>query len=450
MRIKLDIPLTLAEIADAVGGRLNVPSTAVTHISTDSRITESKDLFFALQGENTDATQFMSNVKDIGAFTVGIDGDISIKDTAHALLALASHYKSKLLNLRHTVAITGSVGKSTTKEILASILSDQYKVHKTPDNFNNILGVSYSILSTPADSEILILELGMNHKGEIEELSKASTPDMAVITNVGTSHIGNLGSRKDIALAKLEIKAGLQGSLVVPDGEPLFSKESAYRFSTTSRTANLYVKRNEEIAYVYDVYENGNLRPYKFRADAYHVAQNASAAFSIAELCGFSPKSEYDFTAKSFNNTRQTLIKAKSVDILCDYYNASLESFMSGFKYAASLEYEHKSALIGDVLELGDYTAPIHFEIGKAAVEFGFERLYIFGNFAKYVTLGATSAGLDKKRIYINNDVSSPEITAEQILSESINGELIYAKASHKLDLGRITDLLKEEKCQKQ
>lgn len=446
MRIKLDIPMTLAEIADAVGGKLNVPSTAITHISTDSRITKPKDLFFALQGENTDVTRFMGDVKAIGAFTVGIDGDISSKDTAHALLALASHYKSKLLNLQRTIAITGSVGKSTTKEILSSILSDEYKVHKTPDNFNNILGVSYTILSAPADSEILILELGMNHKGEIAELSKATTPDIAVITNVGTSHIGNLGSRKDIALAKLEIKAGLHGRLVIPDGEPLLAKESAYRFSTTSRTANLCAKRNEEISYVYEVYENGYLRPYTFRADAYHVAQNASAAFSIAELCGFSPKNEYDFTAKSFNNTRQTLIKAKSADILCDYYNASLESFISGFKYAASLEYEHKSALIGDVLELGDYTAPIHFEIGKAAVEFGFEKLYIFGNFTKYVALGATSAGLDKERIYINQDINSPEITAEQILSESTQGELIYAKASHKINLGRITDLLKEER----
>ena len=446
MRIKLAVPLTLSEIAEAIRAELNVESREITHISTDSRICEPGDLFFALRGEKIDASTFLKDAKNAGAYNVGGSGDLTTCDSVHAILMLASYYKKKLSNIKCTIAITGSVGKSTTKEILASILSDQYKVHKTHENFNNILGVSYTLLSAPLDCEILILELGMNHKGEIAELSEAVCPDIGVITNIGTSHIGNLGSRKSIALAKLEIKSGLRGDLIIPDDEPLLENEIAYRFSLRSTSAYLCVKRSEKDPQNYNVYKNGVLCPYTLKIDADHIACNTSAAFTAAELCNFTPRNEYDFTVKFSNNTRQTILKTHNFDILCDFYNASLESFISGFRYAVSLNYEHKSALIGDVLELGEYSASIHYEIGKSAAEYGFEKLYIFGDLADCVKAGAISAGFSSDKIYINRDTQSPEETARQILSTYTRGELIYAKASHKLDLGRITDLLKEQK----
>ena len=444
MRIKLDIPLTLKEIAIAIGAPLRCQSYGVTHIVTDSRMIQKEDLFFALSGEKHDGNDFIKDAKSKGACTVGKNGDIPCSNTAHALLRLGAYYKQKLPKLQHTIAITGSTGKSTTKEILSSILSDQFKVHKTEDNFNNIIGVSYTLLSAPTSTEILILELGMNHKGEIATLSQALAPDIALITNIGTSHIGNLGSKEKIAAAKLEIKMGLSGHLVIPYDEPLLKNENGYRFSTSSKDADIYIERDALHKEIRKVYSQGVMKPYALKTDADHIAYNASAAFCVAELCNFAPAAQYEFLANSRENIRQKLIKSNNFDILCDYYNASLESFISGFKYVSSLSYKHKSALIGDVLELGEYTEDIHFKIGKLAAESGFERLFLFGSFAEHTRNGALSAGFPYEEIYINKNYDLPEITARQIITATMHGELIYAKASHKSDLGRITNLLKD------
>ncbi len=444
MRIKLAKPLPLQEIARVTGGTLNISSSDIEYIVTDTREAQVGDLFFALQGEHTSGEKFIEEARRLGAYTVGEGGDISLSDTRHALLTLASYCKSKLEKLTHTIAITGSVGKSTAKEILGSILSRKYKLHKTFENFNNILGVSYTLLSAPIDCEVLVVELGMNHRGEISELSAAVKPDVAIITNIGTAHIGNLGSREAIAEAKLEIKSGLCGKLIVPYDEMLLSGENALKFSTAATSADVCVKKDENFPHtqVYKIYEHGKFTGSVLKTDSEHMAYATAAALLAARQLNSELENEYHFFSNSEQNIRQRLIKAEKFDIMCDFYNASFESFISGFKYVLSLNYAHRSALIGDILELGSYSQAIHFSLGKAAAELCFERLYVFGEFSLDVKAGAVSIGFPEEKIYINRDITAPEITARQILSTVKNGELLYAKASHKLDLARITNLL--------
>ena len=448
MRIRLDTPLSLAEIADATGGTLNIESQRISYIVTDTREAERGDLFFALQGETRSGEQFIEDAKEIGAHTVGEHGDIVTKDATRALLALASYYKTKLRNLKYTVAITGSVGKTTTKEILGTILSSKYKVHKTHGNFNNILGVSYTLLSAANDCELLVLELGMNHSDELAELSLAVKPDIAIITNIGTAHIGNLGTRDAIAKAKLEIKSGLKGSLIIPDSEPLLSRENAYRFSITSKNADMCILITEtsQCHKAHPIYSRGTYQKSVLKTDAEHIALAVSASLLAARLCNCQLEREYSFFVKNSKNSRQSLINVGIFDVLCDFYNASLESFLSGFKYALSLDYNYKSALIGDILELGEHSREIHFSLGKIAAELGFRSLYLFGEYSPYVKEGAISAEFPENRIYINTDILAPHITAAQILSTVTENELLYAKASHKLDLARIIELLKEKR----
>ncbi len=443
MRIKLDIPLCLGEIAAVLGAPLNVKSEKINYIVTDTREANCSDLFFGLSGG-----EYIEAAKKLGAYTVGVGGDISLEDAPRALLSLASYYKEKLKDLKYTIAITGSVGKTTTKEILSDILSKKYRVHKTQGNFNNILGVSYTILSAPHDCEIMVVELGMNHTGEISELSIATRPNIAIITNIGTAHIGNLGSRNAIAEAKLEIKDGLSGVLIIPDGEALLENEAALRFSTDIKNSDMCVLKPSDAinSQSYKIYSNCAFSGSELKTDATHIASAVSASLLAARQCDCELESSYSFFVKADQNIRQSVIEAENFDILCDFYNASFESFISGFEYVSKLGYSHKSALIGDILELGAYSQNIHYSLGKAAVRFNFDRLYLFGGAAKYVRAGALSLGFPEEKIYVNSDISKPEITAKQINSTIEKNEILYAKASHGINLSRVTELLKESK----
>ena len=197
MRIKLSFSITKDFITRSISpvSSLNKNLT-ITHISTDTRNISKGDLFFALKGDRFDGERFINDAIIKGAYTVSSkynSASFLVNDTKEALMELARNYKS-MVSPKYTIAITGSVGKTTTKEITASLLSSKYNVHKTEKNYNNELGVAFTILSLPKNTDILIAECGMNHFGELSKISKMLLPDIAVITKIGTAHIGNLGS----------------------------------------------------------------------------------------------------------------------------------------------------------------------------------------------------------------------------------------------------------------
>ena len=245
MKIALSKALRFRDISKLFGKDF-ARDGIISFITTNSKEVEKDSLFFALDGHKTSGDNFISEAKEKGAFVVSKNSpyaDLIVDDIEYALLTIAGYYKSLLKDLKHTIAITGSVGKTTTKNLLSAMLNTCYKTHSTFENYNNYLGVAHTVLSAPKKTEVLIIEAGMNHKNELSKISKAITPSISIITNVGSAHIGNFNSRGEIAEAKLEICEGMSdGITIVPFEEKLLSNaKSKITYSLIDNRANSYL-----------------------------------------------------------------------------------------------------------------------------------------------------------------------------------------------------------------
>ena len=452
MRIKTAIPITLGWIKETLGTAKNDDDQRIRirAICTDSREIKKGDLFIGIRGESYDGSDFISDVKKISATTIGSENstaDIKVEDTTEALLSIAAAYK-RLLTIKKTIAITGSVGKSTTKDLLASLLRYKFKVHSTEGNLNNEIGVPFTVLSAPRDTEILVIEAGMNHLGELKRISRCIEPDLSVITKIGTAHIGNLGSRERIAEAKLEILYGMsEPRAIVPYGEPLLT-EVLKKCETVSLTDNdadfSFSKSNAEndIFYFKCAHNTYELSISGLNDANFHTEKCLGFALAAAIRTNMTPSeiqralNEVDFSRFSKE------IKIKDLTIVNDSYNSSPEAIIAALDFLKK-DTSRKSALIGDMLELGDFSADMHFEVGVHAAGSSLENLYILGEYSKYVYDGAIAGGFDKNRIFINEDPEKPEITAKDILTHSSNEKILF-KASRKMRLERIVDILKK------
>ena len=450
MRINLGTPMTLWHIARVVGGRINSPRNAVIKsIVTDSRELEPGDLFIALKGANFDGEDFTNQVEKLGGFSLcKTNNSIGIihENPLVALLALAEYYIQTLPIILYNIGITGSVGKSTTKEFLKILLSGRYKVHSSEGNHNNEIGMPLSILSAPRNSQILLMEMGMNHTGEIARLSSCLHPDIALITNIGTAHIGNLGSREAIAKAKLEIAAGMnKGTLFVPHDEPLLDVKSKVTFSTENLKADYYLYATNEKSI--QIFKDGKLYcQAEFYPAGEHNKKCLISAAAIAIKLGISSDElAYRISTISDINTRQSAIFLKNRYFYTDYYNASRESVFALIKWANEIAPGNKKSLVlGDILELGGISEKIHFEIGSAISSDDFNNLFLFGEMSKTIATAAIYYGFPKEHIFINTDLSNPTITANQILKHSHINNPIFMKASRGVRLERVLNSLKE------
>ncbi len=449
MRVQLDIPLTLKEIALATEGCIlgEDKNRIISALATDSREILGGELFFAIKGKNFDGEDFTEEARNKGAIplTRFDKNGLWVKDTITALLALANFYKTKLKNLKHTVGITGSVGKTTTKEFLSVILAEEYKVHFSKGNLNNNIGLPLALLSAKKDSEILILEMGMNHRGEISKLSRCAEPDIGIITNIGTSHIGHLGSKENIAKAKLEIADGMKHDcLIIPFDEPLLqSVKNKHTFSSSDPRADIYIIYNEGKVLI--KYQN-RISETEFAFCAEHLVNCLCAAVAAAKKCGIKESSlKRGISNISSKNIRQNTFKLKDFYILSDYYNSSQESVKSALDYMSTLtEYPAKSAVLGDILELGDMSTAIHRNLGIECASHSLNKLFIFGEQGKYIKEGALLGGMAENSVFLNSDLSDPKTTAKEILLNHTPGEILLFKASNKINLGRIVDELKK------
>ena len=450
MRISLDSPLDIREICDALHTQApgSALGKAIMAISTDTREAIDGDLFIALDGDNASGEDYVSEAISKGCIAISArhrEGVISVKNTSDALLALAKLYKSNL-NIKHTVAVTGSVGKSTTVKFLSRILSKKYKVHSTAGNFNNHIGVPLTVLSAPADTEILVVELGMNHRGEISRLSKCIEPTLGIITAIGSAHIGNLGSREEIALAKLEIQDGMKdGSLLLPYGELLLSSvKNAKYVARESSLSSFSLNRETDTSYTL-LSEYGSISGISFFDTRSHLVDDLALCISASQMLGLS-KDEIISGVNAINESdiRQRFIVLNGYTVFDDSYNSSLESVIADLVYIKSLG-KPTGAFLGDVLELGDMSAEIHARIGKEAARIGIDHLYLYGRYADEIARGALSCGMKRQSIFINTELSSPEISVRHIKENHLTNEIILFKASHKLRLDKIADTLKNE-----
>ncbi len=447
MRIELGMPMPLPEIAEATSARIKCDkSPLITHICTDSREVRSGDLFFALRGEKYDGADYVDSARKNGAYilsSLAEKSDIFHPDTRRALLDFAAYFAKTLPYLLYKIGITGSVGKTTTKEFLKILLSEKYKTHASKGNFNNEIGLPLSIISSKQDTQILLMEMGMNNRGEISRLSKCLCPDIAAITNIGSAHIGRLGSREEIARAKLEILDGMKdGKIIVPKEEKLLSHlDNKITFSTAEKNANIYLKKDQNSSI--NIYKQGAyLCSASFSLTEEHHLKCLAAAVGIAIEAGLSAEEISRSVSKiSRLNIRQNDFYAEKYHFYVDCYNASRESMLAAIKEFSLKETEEpKSLLLGEILELGESRTKIHIEVGESISPKAIDRLFLYGKHAGEIGIGAIKGGFPENQIYINLSIDDPSRTARQIRESCKDGEHILVKGSRGVKLEQVID----------
>lgn len=468
-RIELESKsFTIGEIAEITGGSIvGDPARVISSVSTDSRDLSDNTLFAAIKGENFDGHDFIASNTNNGAKYAlceripegGILNDSSlvvVPDTITALGKLAHAYLSELSP--NVVAVTGSVGKTTTKEFIYAVLSEKFRAHKTEGNFNNELGLPLSVFSMKKDTQAAVFELGMSFKGEISYLSKIACPKIAAITNIGNSHIENLKSRENICAAKLEILDGLEadGYIILNADEPLLFAQKNRLIQKTIFVSMknpaadfraLNVRTYDDYS-IYDLVLPGRvITNIQIPAIGTHNVLNSVYAFATGLIMGMTDD-EIRRGLMKFKNTgmRQNVYEYAGVSIIEDCYNAGPESMKASLDVLADICAKNNCrsiAVLGEMRELGEYSKNLHMEIGKVVAAKKINRLFTFGHDAENIVLGAINHGYPSEQVGINTDTDAPEKVAQAIRSILKPGDTILFKASRALKLERVIEELK-------
>lgn len=454
MRVTPDISakFTLADAAVSCRGRLfgieraDIP---LHPIVTDSREVERGDIFLALRGENFDGHNFISAAIERGASCVICDESYSadgslpclrVCDTLEALGDIARGYRTRVAPAV-VAAVTGSVGKTTTKEYLAALLSVKYKTHKTSGNFNNLIGLPLTILSMPSDTEALVLEMGMSARGEIERLSEIARPTLAIITVIGSSHIEHLGSRENICRAKCEVLKHLQadGKLYIPSGEPLLEAQidraNASRASLgQTDDCRIYAENINDagVCTTADVCADGTrYSSLTFPTLGRHCLADALLAIAAVIDLGFGEEAIraglLDYRPAGM---RQRIREVGGITLIEDCYNASPESMRASLDVLSKFTANgRRAALLGDMYELGEHSSELHREVGRYAAS-RCELLFTLGCSSVEIARGAVESGLAREKIFIFDDISLHEECGRKIAETLCSGDVLIAKAS--------------------
>ncbi|MFJ5716687.1 UDP-N-acetylmuramoyl-tripeptide--D-alanyl-D-alanine ligase [Neobacillus sp. NPDC093127] len=444
----------LAEMVSATNDISPFAEVMIDGVTIDSRKIAAGNLFIPFKGENADGHKYVEEAIRKGAAAALWQKNVPnppadlpilmVDDCLVALQELARKYRRELSV--KVVGITGSNGKTTTKDMTAGLLSIQYKVQKTEGNYNNHIGLPLTVLGLSEDTEIAVLEMGMSGRGEIEFLTKLACPDAVVITNIGESHLLDLGSREGIAEAKLEILAGLQdGGLAVLNGdEPLLMDriqqyEGNLRVQTFGRneTNDMYPTEITQM-------EQGN----RFKincSDVFfelpvlgtHNILNALAAMEIAQYFSIPfEKINAGLAGIKLTNMRMELVEGRRGEkIINDAYNASPTSMMAAIELVANIQgYKRKILVLGDMLELGPQEEQYHLQIGEGLDADKIDYLFTFGTLGKDIAKGASKV-LGEQRVFAYTNKEELIQKLEQYVDEST---LVLVKASRGMKLEEI------------
>ncbi|MBQ0015029.1 MAG: UDP-N-acetylmuramoyl-tripeptide--D-alanyl-D-alanine ligase [Oscillospiraceae bacterium] len=468
--------LTTEEIARACGGT-TTSSVEVTSVVIDNREVTPGALFVAIRGERLDGHQFVNAAIAAGAAAVMVHEDgivadvpvIKVEDTEKALLTLARFYRESFdIPL---VALTGSVGKTTTKEMIWCVLNAKYNAHKTQGNLNNSIGVPKVLLRMEEDHTAAVIEMGMNHKGEISVLTRTALPNMAVITNIGVSHIENLGSREGILAAKLEILEGLKegSALILNNDNDMLSKLCESDFDYKYRIRTFGIHSDADVMATDIVYSDASTRfvavikPSKLDgldgADGCeskecsfvvvlpttgeHNVYDALAAISVGAELGIEPQKMADALAGYVPaGMREKIEVVKGITLVEDCYNASPDSVraLSNTLRIKGEGGHRKIAVIADMLELGAYSEEGHRNCGKYLADAGVDLLLTYGKLAKFVADEAKKNGV--LRVF---EFDSKEELAKHLIPLLKEGDVVAFKGSRGMMLEEVIDLVKGE-----
>lgn len=446
-------------LAELCSGKTN-SDIEIGEISIDSREVGEKTLFVAVKGENTDGHKYIDSAVKNGAVCVmcekvpeGFNGNyILVDDTIKAISDIATACREKYAPF--TVGVTGSVGKTTTKEFISYVLAERFPTHKSGGNFNTVYGISLTLAALSSLHKAVVAEMGMSALGEISQLTNIAHPDAAVITNIGTAHLEALGSRENIAKAKLEIVEGLRpdGVLVYNGDEPLlWDKRDSFpqniSFGIKNEQVDIFGKniRVLEKKTVFDMrYMTEEVTDIEISAIGQHNVYNAMAAFAVGRTAGLSD----DEIRRGLMNYRPSGMRQKIYDnndytIIEDCYNASPESMKASLSVLAELGKERRTvAVLGEMRELGSTSDELHKSVGRYAAELKIDRLYTYGDSALEIAVGALEEGLDEASIVGYNKITEPEGLAEILKKELKSGDIVLFKASRAVALEKVIEYL--------
>ena len=444
--------MNVKDILNVTKGKLIIGNekTECENFSKDTRTIQKGDIYIGIKGEKFDGSQFWKQALDNGADVAIIEKVeisekekeeysnktiIEVKDTLDALYKIAK-YKRSLYNIP-VIAVTGSVGKTSTKDLIASVVNTKYKTLKTDGNNNNNIGLPLTILKLK-DHEALVIEMGMNHFGEISLLTDIAKPTLAVITNIGTSHIGNLGSRENILKAKLEILEGMEIPRVIinNDNDLLHkwyeeNKEKieihTFGIENQSDLNAENIELREDGSDFTAVSEREKIRLI-VPVGGVHFVYNALCATEVGHILEIEDKkiksgiANFELTKK-----RMDVRKLENGAVLInDSYNASYESMKASLEYLTNYHGKRKIAVLGDMFELGDYSKELHEKVGKEVAQKNVDILICAGDASKNIIKEA-----EKNKNIKTYFLNSNEEIVEKLKQELRNGDVVLVKASN-------------------
>jgi UDP-N-acetylmuramoyl-tripeptide--D-alanyl-D-alanine ligase len=438
--------LSIIQIAEFTGATVSSGDgkVSVEKISTDSRTLKRGELFVALRGENFDGHNFVESAAKAHAAGAIVDSNwkgkvpknfalIRAEDTLQAYQNLAANYR-KSLSLK-VVAITGSNGKTSTKDFAAAVLAHRFRVTKTEGNFNNHVGLPRTMLEAASRDEIAVWEIGMNHPGEVAALAKLAAPDVAIITNIGVAHIEFMGSREAIAAEKgaLVEAVGAKGTIILNADDP-FTKSITARArgkvilaGTTAGTIRANEMTQSANGTDFTILEGAHRCRAQVPVPGLHMVQNALLAVAAGRVFGLSLEDcAAGLATAPLTKARLQIKEIHGVQFIDDSYNANPDSMKAALRTLVELDANGKRiAVLGEMGELGAESESGHREVGEAAATLGIDQLIAIGDLGAVIAQAAHDAGLEK--------IAAARSTNEaaELLGEIVEpGDLVLVKGS--------------------
>ena len=441
---------TLAEIAMACGGKLVCGDErkldVISSVVIDSRKVTSGSLFVAIKGERTDGHNYIIKAYDSGAVCAvteqPVDYDepyILVESSTQAIKDIAEAYRAKFPNIE-VIGVTGSVGKTSTKEMLAAVLAKKYAVHKTEGNFNNELGVPLTLLAMPEDTEIAVVEMGINHFGEMTRLAKMVRPTVCMLTNIGCCHLENLKDRDGVLKAKTEMFSYKEDDALIfvnGDDDKLASLDNVTAFYGIGRGNDYYaedIENSGENSVKCKLCFDGKKIDATVPALGNYMVANALGAAAVGKALNMKDENIVKgIESYKTVGSRANLVSTQLIRIIDDCYNANPTSVKAALETLCNMNGGRKAAILGDMKELGENEIELHREVGEFAAKSGVQVLVTVGELAKNINADGVEA-------YHFDTVENALEEIDTILHKD---DVVLVKASHSMHFEKIVEFLK-------